>query len=71
MAYVKGLYDLDGVETRVDYEPEDWAGLERRVAESGLADKAELLAIIRADEPADWDAREWKLKNLYGGSSYR
>ena len=60
-----------GVETRVDYEPEDWAGLERRVAESGLADKAELLAIIRADEPADWDAREWKLKQLNGGESYR
>lgn len=69
--YVKQRYDLAGVETSVDYEPEDWAGLEKKVEASDLPDKAELLAIIRADEPADWDAREWKLKNLNGGSSYR
>ena len=69
--YVKQRYDLAGVETNVDYEPEDWAGLEKKVEASDLPDKAELLAIIRADEPADWDAREWKLKNLNGGSSYR
>ena len=64
-------YDLAGVETRVDYEPEDWAGLERRVEATDLADKADILAIIRADEPADWDAREARLKTLNGGESYR
>ena len=36
-----------------------------------MPDKEELLAIIRADEPADWDAREWKLKTLNGGTSYK
>ena len=64
-------YDLAGVETRMDYEPEDWAGLERRVEATDLADKADILAIIRADEPADWDAREARLKTLNGGESYR
>lgn len=69
--YVKQRYDLAGVETSVDYEPEDWAGLEKKVEASDLPDKAELLAIIRADEPADWDAREARLKTLNGGESYR
>ena len=69
--YVRERYDLAGVETRVDYEPEDWEGLERRVEATDLADKADILAIIRADEPADWDAREARLKTLNGGESYR
>lgn len=69
--YVKGHYDLSGVELTVDFEPEDWEGLEAAVEKGNLPDKEELLAIIRADEPADWDAREWKLKSLNGGSSYK
>ena len=36
-----------------------------------MPDKAELLAIIRANEPADYDQRERKLKTLNGGTSYR
>lgn len=69
--YVKEHYDLSGVELSVDYEPEDWEGLEAAIEEGNLPDKEELLAIIRADEPADWDAREWKLKVLNGGTSYK
>lgn len=69
--YVKDHYDLSGVELTVDFEPEDWEGLEAAVEKGNLPDKEELLAIIRADELADWDAREWKLKSLNGGSSYK
>lgn len=69
--YVKDRYDLSGVELSVDFEPEDWEGLEAAVEKGNLPDKEELLAIIRADEPADWDAREWKLKALNGGTSYK
>lgn len=69
--YVKEHYDLSDVELTVDFEPEDWEGLEAAVEKGNLPDKEELLAIIRADEPADWDAREWKLKSLNGGSSYK
>ena len=71
LAYVKDRYGLSGVETKVDYEPEDWNGLEQAVERSSLTDKADILAIIRADEPTDPDAREWKLKTLNGGESYR
>ena len=69
--YVKGLYDFGNAEMRVESEPEDWAGLEKAIEAGNLPDKAELLAIIRADEPADLDAREWKLKTLNGGTSYK
>lgn len=69
--YVKDRYDLSGVELSVDFEPEDWEGLEAAVEKGNLPDKEELLAIIRADEPVDWDAREWKLKTLNGGTSYK
>lgn len=69
--YVKDRYDLSGVKLSVDFEPEDWEGLEAAVEKGNLPDKEELLAIIRADEPADWDAREWKLKALNGGTSYK
>ena len=53
--YVKDRYDLSGVKLSVDFEPEDWEGLEVAVEKGNLPDKEELLAIIRADEPADWD----------------
>lgn len=70
--YVKGLYRFDPATAfTIDFEPEDWQGLEKRIAESDLADKAELLAIVRAPEPADPDKREGKLKSLNGGASYK
>ena len=63
--YVKGLYDFDSLTTfDVSAEPEDWEGLEERLEASTLDGKAEALAIVRADEPADFDAREAKLKQL-------
>ena len=71
LAYVERLYDFGDVETHVSSVPEDWEGLERAVEAGNLPDKTELLAIIRADEPVDFDAREWKLKTLNGGASYR
>lgn len=69
--YVKGLYHFDRAAFTVDFEPEDWAGLEKRLETMSLPDKAELLAIIRADEPSDLDKKEWKLKTLNGGTSYK
>ena len=70
--YVKGLYRFDPATAfTIDFEPEDWQGLEKRIAESDLADKAELLAIVRAPEPADLDKKEGKLKSLNGGASYK
>ncbi|MDY3068909.1 MAG: DUF3868 domain-containing protein [Parabacteroides sp.] len=69
-AYVKELYDLEAVAMYVDFEPEDWKGLENALESGVLTDKEQLLAIVRADEPKDWDQREWKLKTLNGGKSY-
>ena len=66
--YVKDLYEFTDARFTVDFEPEDWDGLAKRVDISSLADKDEILEIIHADEPKDWDAREWKLKKL---SSYQ
>lgn len=71
LSYVESLYDFGNARMTVDSEPEDWAGLEKAVEAGNLPDKAELLAIIRADEPADYDQREWKLKTLGGGASYK
>lgn len=69
--YVKGLYHFENAAFTVDFEPEDWDGLERRLEAINLSDKDELLAIIRADEPSDLDKKEWKLKTLNGGASYK
>ena len=69
--YVRNLYDFKDARFTVDFEPEDWAGLERMVKESNLEGKDEILAIIHADTPKDWDQREWKLKNVNGGADYR
>ena len=62
--YVKGLYHFEQARFTVDFEPEDWAGLEKRVENSSLADKEELLAIIRADEPKDYDRREATIRSF-------
>ncbi|RHO72194.1 DUF3868 domain-containing protein [Parabacteroides sp. AF48-14] len=63
--YVMGLYKFSNQTTYdVTSEPEDWEGLEARLETSSLNGKAEALAIVRADEPADFDAREAKLKQL-------
>lgn len=69
--YVQGLYHFQDARFTVDFEPEDWAGFERMVNESALEGKDEILAIINADTPSDWDQREWKLKGVNGGKDYR
>lgn len=69
--YVKGLFHFDGARFTVDAEPEDWAGLEARVAASDLPEKERLLAVIRATEPTDPDRREAALKAIDGGVPYR
>lgn len=69
--YVKSLYRFEHATFSVDFEPEDWKGLEKRLEEMNLPDKAELLAIIRNPEPRDMDKKELKLKTLNGGTSYK
>ena len=64
LAYVKELYDFSNVPCDVTSVPEDWEGLATRLAASTIEGRDEALAIIRADQPADPDAREWKLKQL-------
>ena len=61
--YVRNLYHFDDDFIATDYEPEDWEGLRAFVAQSGLAHKEEILAIIDSDlEP---DPKEWKIKSTY------
>ncbi len=69
--YVRSRCDLAGADTRVDYEPEDWAGLERRVEELDRPDKEATLAIIRDASITDPDRREAKLRALNGGETFR
>ena len=61
--YVENMYHFGKGFIKTDYEPEDWAGLERYVIESSLAHKEEILAVIRSDrEP---DKREWVIKSTW------
>lgn len=69
--YLKGRYDLQGVDTRVEYEAEDWAGLEERVERSALPSRDELLEVIRDNSISDPDRREQKLKGVDSGEPYR
>lgn len=69
--YVKSLYRFENTRFTVDFEPEDWQGLEKAIEAGDLPDKKDLLAVVRAATPVDPDAREWKLKTLGDGSSYK
>lgn len=62
--YVRTEYALTDVPFIVDFEPEDWEGLRRRVVEGQWEDKERILAII--DDPAitDPDARNNRLAQL-------
>ena len=62
--YVRGLYTFDPSIMRSSWVAENWAGLRKYVADSDLADKNGILAVIDA-ENLEPDAREWKLKNAY------
>lgn len=58
--YIEQLYRFDEGIITTDYEPEDWAGLRRYVAQSNIHRKEDLLTII--DSPLDPDKKEAKIK---------
>lgn len=61
--YVESLYHFGEDFIKTDFEPEDWAGLEKFVAESSLDHKDEILAVITSDtEP---DKKEFIIKNTW------
>ena len=68
--YLKANYNLQQVNFQVAYEPEDWAGLERRVEQLDRPDKEATLAVIRDASISDPDQRDNQLKQLNGGSTY-
>ena len=61
--YVETLYHFGEGFIKTDFEPEDWAGLEKYVMGSSLPHKEEILEAIRSDrEP---DAKEWFIKSRW------
>lgn len=61
--YLRKLYRFDNVEMLTDYEPEDWKGLRKFVANSNLDNRDGIIELIDSDmEP---DAKEAKIKRLY------
>lgn len=59
--YVENMYHFDNGFIKTDFEPEDWAGLERYVEASSLPHKSEILEAIRSDR--DPDTKEWIIKS--------
>ena len=51
--YVEALYHFGQGFIKTDYEPEDWAGLERYVEASSLPHKREILEAIRSNREPD------------------
>lgn len=61
--YVESLYHFGEGFIKTDFEPEDWAGLERYVMASSLPHREEILEAIRSDrEP---DNKEWFIKSRW------
>jgi len=61
--YIRQLYNFDDKVIATDYEPEDWGGLRKYVADSDISHRKEILAIIDSDrEP---DNKEWQIKSTY------
>lgn len=61
--YIQYLYHFPEGTITTDFEPEDWAGLEKYVMESSLPNKEPILEAIRSDR--DPDTREWIIKSRY------
>ena len=61
--YVENMYHFGEGFILTDFEPEDWAGLERFVMASSLAHKDEILATIRSDKEPD--KKEWIIKSTW------
>lgn len=61
--YVENLYHFGEGFIKTDFEPEDWAGLEKFVMASSLPHKSEILEAIQSDrEP---DTKEWVIKSKW------
>ena len=61
--YVEGLYHFGKNFIKTDFEPEDWAGLERYVIASSLPHRYEILEVIHSTrEP---DNKEWVIKSTW------
>ena len=67
--YVESLYEFKEGFIKTSYEPEDWAGLEKFVAESNLKHKEEILATIHSDRQPDQKER-WIKKNWVEDYNY-
>lgn len=61
--YVRNQYNFSNNLFTVQYTPEDWAGLRRRVAESAYDMRSEMLAII--DSNLEPDQKDRKLKTTF------
>lgn len=61
--YIGQLYKFPDSIITTDYEPEDWAGLRRFVANSNIDHKDEILVMIDSD--MNPDAKEAKIKRTY------
>ena len=61
--YVENMYHFGEGFITTDFEPEDWAGLERYVMASSLAHKDAILATIRSDKEPD--KKEWIIKSTW------
>lgn len=59
--YVETLYNFEDNFITTDYEPEDWAGLERYVAASNLEHKDDILATINSERTPD--EKEWWIRS--------
>ncbi len=68
--YVRNLYHFQHATLSESFEPEDWKGLEKRVEESSMEYRDEILAVIRDTNITDPDVRDRKLKGLHGGVPY-
>ncbi len=61
--YVTQLYEFDENFILTSYEPEDWEGLRKYVANSNINNKDKIIEII--DSELEPDPKEWKLKSTY------
>lgn len=68
-AYLQNRYGYPDGLFRTAWKGEDWEGLNRMVAASGLADKGAILDIVTAAVPEG--VRDSRLKALSGGAPYR
>lgn len=60
--YVRRLYDFPDSLFSLDYEPEDWAGLRKKVEQSTLTDKNKIIGLIDDPSLTDADGREMRIR---------